>query len=406
MPARRRKPTPRTVSIQPGIAELPPQRRHVHVDRLRRAVPARLPDLLEDPLAADGRARIGREQREQVELLRRQRELARRPASRGVPARRPRARPTRSGRCSAGRGSARRQHGPGCARQLAQAVRLDDVVVGAELEADDAVDLLAARGDDDDRHARALAQAAADLEAVDVGQAQVEQDEIGSARLERRLPGGGTLDLEAFPLEPFDERLGDRVLVLDDQELHVAMRRTGRQRRASGLSRTFTDCRRNPCLPLAPAPNRVAAYRRSSQPNGGHGEPEARTHDLPRSRARRGRRDGRGDEDASTSAGRLPPQPAARVLGRSAQRTRQLDRAEVALRKALEQKPPKLPPLPAAVPAGGAPSAAPQRPAAAARRLRQAGADHRHDPSRRAAGTRASTRPADGQRARRRRRLR
>jgi hypothetical protein len=47
-----------------------------------------------------------------------------------------------------------------------------------------------------------------------------------------------------------------------------------------------------------------------------------------------------------------------------AARTKQLDRAEIALRKALKQKPPKLPPLPAAVPAGTAPStlaaAAPQ----------------------------------------------
>jgi hypothetical protein len=40
-----------------------------------------------------------------------------------------------------------------------------------------------------------------------------------------------------------------------------------------------------------------------------------------------------------------------------AQRTKQLDRAEIALKKALMQKPPKLPPLPATVPAGRAPSA-------------------------------------------------
>ena len=42
-----------------------------------------------------------------------------------------------------------------------------------------------------------------------------------------------------------------------------------------------------------------------------------------------------------------------------ARRTKQLDRAEIALRKALKQRPPKLPPLPAAVQAGAAPSAGP-----------------------------------------------
>ena len=70
--ARRRKPTPRTVSIQSRVAQLSAQRRDVHVDRLRRPEPARLPDVLEDPLPADRSARVGREQREQVELARRE----------------------------------------------------------------------------------------------------------------------------------------------------------------------------------------------------------------------------------------------------------------------------------------------------------------------------------------------
>jgi hypothetical protein len=40
-----------------------------------------------------------------------------------------------------------------------------------------------------------------------------------------------------------------------------------------------------------------------------------------------------------------------------AHRTKRLDRAEIALQKALKQKPPKLPPLPATVPASSAPIA-------------------------------------------------
>lgn len=44
-------------------------------------------------------------------------------------------------------------------------------------------------------------------------------------------------------------------------------------------------------------------------------------------------------------------QPAATTTS-VARRTRQLDRAEIALKKALDQKPPKLPPLPAALTSG------------------------------------------------------
>lgn len=49
-----------------------------------------------------------------------------------------------------------------------------------------------------------------------------------------------------------------------------------------------------------------------------------------------------------------PPAAASSVISH---RTKQLDRVEIALKKALRQKPPKLPPLPAAVPPGSAPSA-------------------------------------------------
>ena len=68
--------------------------------------------------------------------------------------------------------------------------RLDDVVVGARLQAAHAVVDLVARREDADRHlVAALAQAAQDLEAVEVGHAQVEQDDRGMhalGRLQRR----------------------------------------------------------------------------------------------------------------------------------------------------------------------------------------------------------------------------
>ena len=65
------------------------------------------------------------------------------------------------------------------AHQLAQPERLGQVVVGAELEADDLVDLVVAGGQDEDGHLRAgRAEPAEDLEAVHARQAHVEHDEV------------------------------------------------------------------------------------------------------------------------------------------------------------------------------------------------------------------------------------
>ena len=108
------------------------------------------------------------------------------------------------------------------AHQLAQAERLGQVVVGAELEADDLVDLVVARRQDQDRHLGAgRAQAAEDLEAVDAGQADVEDDEVG--RLVRRdlealLAGAGDGDLVALLLEGVLDPARDGVLVFDDED--------------------------------------------------------------------------------------------------------------------------------------------------------------------------------------------
>jgi len=51
--------------------------------------------------------------------------------------------------------------------------------------------------------------------------------------------------------------------------------------------------------------------------------------------------------------GRPAAQPAA-ASSSVAKRSKALDRVEISLRKALREKPPKLPPLPAAMPGGGA----------------------------------------------------
>ncbi len=66
---------------------------------------------------------------------------------------------------------------------------LDDVVVGAGLQAEDDVDVVAARGEHDDRDLLGGADAAADLEAAHVGQHQVEQHQVGAEALQGRQPG-------------------------------------------------------------------------------------------------------------------------------------------------------------------------------------------------------------------------
>ena len=69
----------------------------------------------------------------------------------------------------------------------------------------------------------ARAQLAADGEAVDVGQAEVEQDDIRLRRLERlRARSRRASTSKPFAPQPLDERLGDRVLVLDDQDPRTA----------------------------------------------------------------------------------------------------------------------------------------------------------------------------------------
>ena len=67
-------------------------------------------------------------------------------------------------------------------QQLAGAERLGHVVVGAGVERGDLVALLAARRQHDDRHRAPLAQPPDDLQAVHVGQAEVEDHDVGLAR--------------------------------------------------------------------------------------------------------------------------------------------------------------------------------------------------------------------------------
>ncbi len=108
------------------------------------------------------------------------------------------------------------------AHQLPQAERLCEVVVGAELQADDLVDLLVPGGQHEDRRLRPRgAQPPEHLEPVHAGQADVEHDEVrGLVRgeVEAFLAGPRDRDLVALLLERVLDTARDRELVFDDQD--------------------------------------------------------------------------------------------------------------------------------------------------------------------------------------------
>ena len=86
---------------------------------------------------------------------------------------------------SSSTGGAPRAARPARAPAARGAERLDDVVVGAELQPDDPVGLVGAGGQHDDRHRGRWPHRAGHVEAVDAGQAEVEHDEVGHDRAER-----------------------------------------------------------------------------------------------------------------------------------------------------------------------------------------------------------------------------
>src|SRR5205823_12239324 len=85
-------------------------------------------------------------------------------------------------------------------KQLIDPERLGHVIVGAEIERVHLVGLAAARGEDDDRRPRPLANAADHLETVTVRKVEIEHDEVGLAALvarERVTRGPRGLHLES-----------------------------------------------------------------------------------------------------------------------------------------------------------------------------------------------------------------
>ena len=117
-----------------------------------------------------------------------------------------------------GRAAEKRAHP---APELADRERLRDVVVRAELEAENLVQLVVARREHDDRNRALGPQAPADLEPVELRQHDVEHHEIDSlvreAR-ERLLAVTGLDHAEALAFQRIGAELLDGVLVVDEED--------------------------------------------------------------------------------------------------------------------------------------------------------------------------------------------
>ena len=174
----KRNPTPRTVCTQRGsrLAELPAQPADVHVQRLGGPEPVLVPDARDQVLAGDDLAGVPDQLGEQVELLARERELV---AVQEGPAR-AQLDPERADHDVRRRGRLHAaQDGPHPRDHLRPAERLDHVVVGAELEPDDPLELRPARREHDDRHLRpGRTHLAREVAPVPVREHQVEQHEV------------------------------------------------------------------------------------------------------------------------------------------------------------------------------------------------------------------------------------
>ena len=111
--------------------------------------------------------------------------------------------------------------------QLLGVERLRDVVVGAGVEGPDLLRLLMVRGEDDDRHRGERADAAQHLEAVDIGESEVEDDEVGRAARsddDRFLAGGDVEHLEVAAAHHRAQRAPQRGIVFDEQDRGHAAR--------------------------------------------------------------------------------------------------------------------------------------------------------------------------------------
>ena len=120
---------------------------------------------------------------------------------------------------------ARASHdGADAGQELARVEGLGDVVIGAELEAHDAIGVVAARGEHHDGDVVLATDASADLEAVGAGEHHVEEHHIEPARqepLETERAGLHRFELHAVRREVLGEQARELAVVVDEEGTHL-----------------------------------------------------------------------------------------------------------------------------------------------------------------------------------------
>src|SRR5258706_9910879 len=209
-----------------GVAEFLPYAREVHIDRAIEARERPAERVLRDLLFAHHAAGVAHEHFQHVELDAGQVHVAPAPLHPALlgPERdlanldRPAVGAAHRSRIRAAQDCAQARH------QLARRAGLRHIVVGAELEPDDAVDVVAARGEHDYRHAARLADLAQRLDAVDLRHHHVEYDNLvaaGEGEPRRGLAVVHRGDAEALALEILREHAGELDVVVGEKNLRA-----------------------------------------------------------------------------------------------------------------------------------------------------------------------------------------
>jgi hypothetical protein len=113
------------------------------------------------------------------------------------------------------------QHRRDPQHQLSRTERLGDVVVGAQLEAEHAILLLAQRGEHHDGQVgRLSAESSADLQTTEAGEHEVEDHDVGNPprhRVQRLLAVAGHLDQVARAVQVARHHVPHHHVVVDDE---------------------------------------------------------------------------------------------------------------------------------------------------------------------------------------------
>jgi hypothetical protein len=110
-------------------------------------------------------------------------------------------------------------------QQLGERERLDEIIVGAGIEAGHpVVDGVARRQEQDRRRHATPAQVAQQRQSIELGQQQVEKDDVvarGQRMVASRDAIAGDIDGVARFAQALPQRAGNAALVLDDQQPHA-----------------------------------------------------------------------------------------------------------------------------------------------------------------------------------------